>query len=312
MIASLFRTRRDAGRSRTRTAVARSTPSAFVEPLEGRQLMAAQVSGLELWTAGKTVDTKQIDVKSDSTTTYDVAAAGHTDRLDLVVKATGATATTSLKFEVYSPVFKADASTRISQGTENGPPYVIGGNDKADLFGRLRGPKYGPTKEAAPYTLLALDGATAKRFVVRVQPAGQKKFTEFVFSITNGEATSTDKPALSSVKMVNATGAALVGNGAIKLDNTTVLRGVLNRNFTLVVAGTNTASARLDLQTDGVAGFRQEKFKPFSLYGENPNGSFVVNSVKKAGVYTLFADLYSGKGFTGTVIHEAITFRVLS
>ena len=298
----------------THPAAATTAPrrGAVVEPLEGRHLMAAHIAGLELWTAGKAVDTKQLNIPSKVTTTYDVAAAGHTTKLDLLVKTAEFSASSAVNFQVYSPVFKADASTLISQGTENDPAYVVGGNQGGDFQGRLRGPRYGSDKQAAPYTLLALNGAESRRFVVRVKVAGRKAFTEFILVLNrNGATTPAVKPTVTSVRLLNAAGTPLFGDGTVKLDDSSVFRGLLGKGFTLVVAGTNVASVKLDLRTDGVSGFQRENFKPFSLYGDKASGGYSVRSVKKAGTYTLFLDAFSAKGFAGTETHEEVSFRVI-
>ena len=301
-----FATKTSASRRPATDVAPRAT--ALIEPLEGRQLMAAQITGLELWTAGKSTDTKIQTINASTTAnTYDVSAPGHTDKLDLRVITSG-TPARSVKFQVYSPIFTDNPINRLSEGTENDAPYVLGGNLGFNFAGRLRGPKYGGDNKTAPYSLLALNGAATKRFVVRVQLAGDAKFREFIFTITR---TNVVKPTVTSVNMLNTAGEPVTGTGAIKLDNTTVLRGVLGEKFTLVVTGTNVQSARLDLKTDGVSGYHTENYRPFSLYGEASSGAYITRAVTKAGTYTLLVDAFSGRGLKGTVAHREVSFRVI-
>ena len=294
---------------RPAAAVAPRRATVMIEPLEGRQLMAAQITGLELWTAGKSTDTREMVIKAGTTAnTYDVSAPGHTDKLDLRVTTADVPKSKSVKFQVYSPIFTDNAINRLSEGRENDAPYVLGGNLGFNFAGRLRGPKYGGDNKTAPYSLLALNGAATKRFVVRVQLTGETKFREFIFTITR---TNVVKPTVTSVNMLNAAGEPVTGTGAIKLDNSTVLRGVLGKKFTLVVTGTNVQSARLDLKTDSVSGYHTENSLPYSLYGEAASGAYITKAVTKAGTYTLLVDVYSGKGLKGTVTHREVSFRII-
>jgi hypothetical protein len=301
------------GQSVTAANPVRLAP-ARVESLEGRRLLAGQIDGLELWTAGNATDNKIFDVTPGLT--YNVAAPGNTPRLDLKVRTSGSPG--PINFEVFSPAFSANGSTRISSGTESTSPYAIGANDPnrpLDFFGRLRGPDFfGDGNEAPLYSLLALGSATSKRFVVRTQIAGQASFKEFVFTVTRGTTPVDPAPALTSVKIIGANGGALAGTGTGQLNLTgspTVLNGVLSKKFSLVIAGSNLASAKLNLSGDSVAAAHGESAAPFSLYGDG-GGTFTVKSFPKKGLYTLSLDLFSTKQFGGKTTHAEVTFEVRS